>query len=87
LLENIRTAPAVQRDFPDVKLTTLRISKSTDPHGTAKAVTGDPATLTVTCLPKAKGGAAPAAAAGKDGAPANHGGGSGGGGSAMAKSE
>jgi hypothetical protein len=57
LLEGIRSAPAVLRDFPDVKLSTLRINKSNDPHG-RKQVLGDPATFTVTCLPKNKGGGA-----------------------------
>ena len=64
-----------------MKLTTLRLSKRLDAHrGAGKTVTGDPATFTVTCLPKAKG-----TPAGKDAA--GGGGGNAHGGTAVAKSD
>ena len=49
LLEFIRSAPVIQRDFPDLKLSTLRISKNLD---RGAAALGDPASFTITCLPK-----------------------------------
>ena len=42
------------RDFPNISLTTLRINKAND--GGKKTILGDPATFTITCLPKGKGG-------------------------------
>jgi hypothetical protein len=67
LLENIKTAPVVLRDFPQVNLSTLRVSKTLE-NGSKKISLGDPATFTITCLPKAK--EAPAGApAGKDAKP------------------
>lgn len=49
LLELIRAAPVIQRDFPDLKLSTLRVSKNLD---RGAAALGDPASFTITCLPK-----------------------------------
>lgn len=62
LLENIRTAPVIVRDFPDVKLSQLRVTKSLE-NSTKRVVVADPATFSVTCEPKAKdkGSGAPAA--------------------------
>jgi hypothetical protein len=49
LLDLIRSAPVIQRDFPDLKLSTLRVSKNLD---RGAAALGDPASFTITCLPK-----------------------------------
>jgi len=49
LLNLIRSAPVIQRDFPDLKLSTLRVSKNLD-RGSAGQ--GDPASFTITCMPK-----------------------------------
>jgi hypothetical protein len=51
LMNGIRTAPAIARDFPDVKLSSLRIAKAMDRNA---AVLADPATFTVICNPKGK---------------------------------
>jgi hypothetical protein len=51
LLENVKTAPAIVRDFPNVTLTTLRVNKGNDGR---KTVLGDPASFTILCLPKGK---------------------------------
>jgi len=49
LLESIRSAPVIQRDFPDLKLSTLRVSKNLDHNSSAQ---GDPASFTIDCQPK-----------------------------------
>jgi hypothetical protein len=51
LLENVKTAPCIVRDFPNVTLSTLRINKTNDGK---KTILGDPAAFTITCLPKGK---------------------------------
>jgi hypothetical protein len=53
LLENIRSAPAVVRDFPNVTLSTLRVNKTVE-TGKKTSVLGDPAAFQITCLPKGK---------------------------------
>jgi hypothetical protein len=79
LLENVRTAPVIVRDFPEVSLSTLRVTKNL---GTGKkAILGDPATFSITCLPKGKEPAKKAPGDGKDKGKAPSGGG------AVAKSE
>jgi hypothetical protein len=67
LLESIRSAPVIQRDFPDLKLSTLRVSKNLDRNASSL---GDPASFTIECQPKSvdvkpmpAGGEKPAAGA------------------------
>jgi hypothetical protein len=57
LLKNIRNAPVVMRDFPEVSLSALRVTKNMDNR---KSLSGDPASFTIACLPKEKPKGAPA---------------------------
>ena len=50
LLQNVKTAPAIVRDFPNIVMTQLRVTKNLDTG--KKVVLGDPATFVITCLPK-----------------------------------
>jgi hypothetical protein len=67
LLANVKTAPAIVRDFPNIAMTQLRVTKNLDSG--KKVVLGDPASFMITCLPK-----------GADKKPGAGGGGGGGGG-------
>ena len=49
LIGQIRAAPAIQRDFPDCKLTQLRVTKNLDHNA---SLIGDPASFEISCLPK-----------------------------------
>jgi hypothetical protein len=51
LLENIRSAPVVMRDFPEVTLSTLRVNKNLQRKNESEP---DSATFTVMCMPKGK---------------------------------
>jgi hypothetical protein len=51
LLENIRSAPVVVRDFPEVTLSTLRVNKNLQRKHESEP---DSATFTVMCMPKGK---------------------------------
>ena len=68
----------VLRDFPEVSLSTLRVTKSLDTG--KKMILGDPATFSITCLPKGKDPPRKTPGEGKDKDKAK-------GGSAVAKSE
>src|SRR5262249_24116033 len=50
LLANVKTAPAIVHDFPNIVMTQLRVTKNLDTG--KKVVLGDPATFVITCLPK-----------------------------------
>jgi hypothetical protein len=52
LLEKVKTAPAIVRDFPNITLSQLRVTKNLDTG--KKTILGDPATFIITCLPKGK---------------------------------
>jgi hypothetical protein len=82
LLQNVKTAPAIVRDFPNIVMTQIRVTKNLDTG--KKVVLGDPATFMITCLPKGadkKGGGQQPAANGAAGAGAS------GGNTKVAKSE
>jgi hypothetical protein len=49
LLEGMRSSPAMARDFPEIKLSSLRVNKS---EQRKDPTAGDPATFQVVCQPK-----------------------------------
>ena len=53
MLEIVRKTPAIMRDFCEVRLTTLRVNKSTDHHGGKEG--SDLASFAVSCMPKGTG--------------------------------
>src|SRR5213078_4012205 len=52
VLAAIRATPIIVRDFPDIKMTQLRVNKIADTGLKVKSATSDPANFVVTCLPK-----------------------------------
>lgn len=69
LLAGIRGTAAIIRDFPDIKLSSLRVNKSPDSGNKKIVVTSDPASFTIACLPKGKdAGSAAGGGDKKDGA-------------------
>jgi hypothetical protein len=67
VLAAVRGTPAIARDFPDVKLSSLRVSKAVD-TGKRTVRNSDPATFVVMCLPKNAGKSGAGGAGGAGGA-------------------
>ncbi len=65
LLAGVRGTAAIIRDFPDIKLSSLRVNKSPDAGNKKIVVTSDPASFTIACLPKGKDAGAAAGGADK----------------------